>query len=81
MRKIFSRLTPNQTALFLRRVNGAFVIFWIAMTPVSYLMGWLDSVTYVSALSLWALVTGHLSAWQSGRVEVKQEEQNNNKPV
>lgn len=47
------------------------------MTPISYAMGWLDSVTYVSALSLWALVAGHLSAWQSGRVEVKQDEQEN----
>ena len=34
---------------------------------------WVDSVTYVSALSLWALVTGHWSTWQAARVEVKQE--------
>jgi hypothetical protein len=27
------------------------------------------SVTYVSALSLWALVAGHWSAWQAARVE------------
>jgi hypothetical protein len=26
-------------------------------------------VTYVSALSLWALVAGHWSAWQAARVE------------
>jgi hypothetical protein len=29
---------------------------------------------YVSALSLWALVSGHWSAWQAARVEVAQEE-------
>ena len=36
-------------------------------------MGWLNSVVYVSALSLWALVSGHWSAWQAARVEVNQE--------
>jgi hypothetical protein len=28
---------------------------------------------YVSALSLWALVSGHWSAWQAARVEVQQQ--------
>jgi hypothetical protein len=28
---------------------------------------------YVSALSLWALVSGHWSAWQAARVEVNQD--------
>jgi hypothetical protein len=30
-------------------------------------------VTHVSALSLWALVSGHWSAWQAARVEVEQQ--------
>ena len=59
---------------FMRRVNGWLTIFWIAMIPISAAMGWLNSVVYVSALSLWALVSGHWSAWQAARVEVKQEE-------
>ncbi|HEX5742060.1 MAG TPA: hypothetical protein VFY17_11000, partial [Pilimelia sp.] len=56
------------------RVNGWLTVFWVAMIPVSFGFGWLDSVTYVSALSLWALVSGHWSAWQAARVECKQEE-------
>ena len=59
--------------VFMRRVNGWFTIFWVAMIPVSFGMHWLSSVTYVSALSLWALVSGHWSAWQAARVEVNQE--------
>jgi hypothetical protein len=35
----------------MRRVNGWLAIFWIAMIPVSYELGWLKSVVYVSALS------------------------------
>lgn len=59
--------------VFMRRVNGWLTIFWLAMIPISMIMGWLNSVVYVSALSLWALVSGHWSAWQAARVEVNQE--------
>jgi hypothetical protein len=60
--------------VFMRRVNGWLAVFWIAMIPFSLVMGWLESVVYVSALSLWALVSGHWSAWQAARVEVAQLE-------
>jgi hypothetical protein len=63
--------------VFMRRVNGWFTIFWIAMIPVSMMTGWISSVTYVAALSLWALVSGHWSAWQAARVEVHQQEDAN----
>lgn len=59
--------------VFMRRVNGWLTIAWLAMIPVSLATGWVKSVTYVSALSLWALVSGHWSAWQAARVEVNQE--------
>jgi len=59
--------------VFMRRVNGWLTVFWLAMIPVSLATGWVTSVTYVSALSLWALVSGHWSAWQAARVEVNQE--------
>ena len=56
----------------MRRVNGWLTIFWIVMIPISILTHWISSVTYVAALSLWALVSGHWSAWQAARVEVNQ---------
>jgi hypothetical protein len=59
--------------VFMRRVNGWFTIFWMAMIPVSIVTGWISSVAYVAALSLWALVSGHWSAWQAARVEVTQQ--------
>jgi hypothetical protein len=58
--------------VFMRRVNGWLTILWVAMIPVSLATGWVKSVVYVSALSLWALVSGHWSAWQAARVEVNQ---------
>jgi hypothetical protein len=59
--------------VFMRRVNGWLTLFWVAMIPVSFELGWLKSVAYVSALSLWALVAGHWSTWQAARVEVTQQ--------
>ena len=64
--------------VFMRRVNGWLTIFWLLMIPVSILTGWISSVTYVAALSLWALVSGHWSAWQAARVEVNQEPERRN---
>ena len=58
--------------VFMRRVNGWLTVFWLGMIPVSFVMHWLSSVVYVSALSLWALVAGHWSSWQAARVEVAQ---------
>ncbi|HEY3486392.1 MAG TPA: hypothetical protein VGK49_13465 [Ilumatobacteraceae bacterium] len=54
-------------------MNGWLTVFWILMIPVSILTGWIQSVAYISALSLWALVSGHWSAWQAARVEVEQQ--------
>ena len=59
--------------VFMRRVNGWLTILWLVMIPVSLATGWVKSVVYVSALSLWALVSGHWSAWQAARVEVNQQ--------
>jgi hypothetical protein len=61
--------------VFMRRVNGWLTLFWILMIPVSIATGWINSVAYVASLSLWALVSGHWSAWQAARVEVKQDEE------
>ena len=67
-------LHVQRDPVFMRRVNGWLTFFWIAMIPVSLATGWVKSVTYVSALSLWALVAGHWSAWQAARVEEFEEE-------
>jgi hypothetical protein len=65
--------------VFMRKVNGWLTILWVVMIPVSILTGWIGSVTYVAALSLWALVSGHWSAWQAARVEVEQARQEQEK--
>lgn len=73
IRSMCSEVRSN--AVFMRRINGWLTILWIVMIPVSIAVGWIHSVAYVSALSLWALVSGHWSAWQAARVEVEQQRQ------
>ena len=77
MRNVASSLWANVQGdpVFMRRVNGWLTIFWIAMIPVSLVTGWVHSITYVSALSIWALVSGHWSTWQAARVEVTQQKE------
>ncbi|MDP9259167.1 MAG: hypothetical protein M3Q31_21825 [Actinomycetota bacterium] len=71
MKSLWASVQGNP--VFMRRVNGWLTMFWLLMIPVSLETGWVKSVTYVSALSLWALVSGHWSAWQAAPVEVNQE--------
>lgn len=59
---------------FMMRLNTWLTFFWIAMIPVSIFTGWIYSVAYVSALSLWALVSGHWSAALAARVELRQDQ-------
>ena len=70
MRSLWSSIQGDP--VFMRRVNGWLTVFWVVMIPVSIATGWISSVTYVACLSLWALVSGHWSAWQAARVEVEQ---------
>jgi len=74
VRTLWASVMDNPT-LF-KKINGWMTVFWVIMIPVSILMGWTQSVTYVSALSIYALITGHLSTWQAARVEEKQDAAN-----
>lgn len=38
------------------------------MIPAALIMGWVKSVTFVSALSLWALVASHGAWWAAAKV-------------
>jgi hypothetical protein len=73
IRSLWASIQGNP--VLMRRVNGWLTVFWIVMIPISVVTGWISSVTYVAALSLWALVSGHWSAWQAARVEVRQEQE------
>lgn len=54
-----------------RKINLALTCAWLAMIPLSIVTGWIYSVAFVSAISLYANVASHLAAW---RADVPDEE-------
>jgi hypothetical protein len=60
---------------FLRAFHGWSTVFWVPFTGLAYGLHWLQSVTFVSLMSMIALFLGSFSAWQASRVEVVQDEQ------
>lgn len=62
-----------QDPVIMRRVNGWLTLLWLAAAlPICL---WLsESVPFLVFISVYAVVTGHWSAWQAARVEVKQGE-------
>lgn len=60
---------------FLRAFHGWCTVFWVPFTVLSYSVGWLESVTFVSLVSMVALFLGSFSSWQAARVEVVQQKE------
>jgi hypothetical protein len=56
-----------------RRFHAIATILWLVMIPVSVFTPLKDSVPFLVAISLWALVGAHWSAWQATRTEEKED--------
>lgn len=52
-----------------------FVVFFVVLIPVSFITGLINSVAFVSLLSLWALIAAHGSWAESAAVKLKMEEE------
>ena len=58
----------------LRAFHGWCTALWVPITILAWYLGWLESVTFVSLVSMLALFLGSFSSWQAARTEVKQEQ-------
>lgn len=58
----------------LQRLHGWLTIGWVAVIPFSIVTGWIYSIAFISGCSIYANASGHFSAWQAARTEVKQDE-------
>lgn len=57
----------------MRRIHGTLVLVWIALWITATIFGWIASVTFVSHMSMIALVLASTSAWEAARTEDKQD--------
>jgi hypothetical protein len=60
--------------VFMRKLNGWLALIWLAAAlPICIFLA--SSVPFLVFVSVYAVVTGHWSTWQSARVEVRQEDE------
>lgn len=71
MKALWASVMENP--VMMRRINGWLAVLWLlAAVPICI---WLSSsVPFLVFVSVYAVVTGHWSAWVAARVEVKQDE-------
>lgn len=51
------------------KIHLTLLLIYVAMVPISYLLGWLSSIQFVSLLSIWALVEGRWGVYQGSRAQ------------
>jgi len=44
------------------------------MIPIALATGWIESLVFISAISIYANVAGHFAAWQAARTEEKEDQ-------
>lgn len=55
----------------LERLHLALTVVWFKMMPLAIATGWINSVKFVSVISIYANFVGHFSSWQAARAERK----------
>lgn len=48
-----------------RRINFALAVAWLALIPAAILTGWIYSVAFVAAISIYANVAAHVAAFRA----------------
>lgn len=61
------------SARSLRAAHAVAAVGWLVMVPVAIVTGWLYSVAFVAACSIYANAVGHAAAWQASRAEQEAE--------
>jgi len=65
------RMLPDSRHLWLRRVNLLLAIAWAAMIPISVMTGWIYSIAFIAAASIYANFISHLAAWRADVPNIK----------
>lgn len=57
------------SARSLRRLHAYLTVLWLTMVPITIALGWIESVAFVAATSIYANAAAHAAAWQGSRAE------------
>lgn len=64
----------NMNGKFWKYFHLVGIFFFIALWAAAWIFGWVQSVVFVSHVSMVALVLAEFSAWQASRTEQKEDE-------
>jgi hypothetical protein len=56
---------PPRQWLWVRRLNLVLAILWAVMIPISVMTGWIFSIAFIAAASIYANFVSHLAAWRA----------------
>jgi hypothetical protein len=59
-----------------RRINLWLAVLWAVMVPVSVITGWIYSLAFISAVSIYANFVSHIAAYRAD-VPIPDSEENN----
>lgn len=54
---------------WMRHFHAVLTGTWIVMVPVALVTGWISSLIFISACSIYANAASHFAAWQASRAE------------
>lgn len=54
-----------------RWVNLALAVAWAVMIPVALVTGWLYSIAFISACSIYANLASHVAGWRADEPEAR----------
>ena len=59
------------SAATMKEVHGIAMDLWLLAIPVALITGWLFSVAFISAVSIYANFVGHFSGYEAARAEAE----------
>jgi hypothetical protein len=49
-------------------------VLWLIMVPIALVTGWIESLVFISACSIYANAAAHFSAWEGAKAEKEAKE-------
>lgn len=58
-------------AAVMKKIHGIAMDLWLLAIPVAIVTGWLYSVAFISAVSIYANFVGHFGGYEAARAEAE----------
>lgn len=62
--------------VIMSRFHASATVVWVVLLPISIFTPLKDSVPWLVAISVWALIGAHLAAYQGARSEIEAKKSN-----